>query len=168
MSFEYEDKTDAVVSVLKKHNDTTTAATSLSKGLAYRIKDDDIEAASPENTQLRATRLPHIFVRPMNATENFEGIGPTGATGVKKGKDVVFDVIGFVGKHGGHRAESDLDRQAHRLARNIEDVLREEYTLSGTAMWCNAESTDFLGPFTVEGSQVKTVWVKVRAKYLFR
>ena len=168
MSFDYEAKTDAVVNMLKKHNDTTTSGAALSKDMEYKVANTNIEAASPESTQLKAVELPHVFVRVSDATEEFAGVGPTGYAGVKKTKDVLYDVIGFYGKHGGRRPEADLDRQVYKFARNIEDVFREEYTLSQTAMWCNAEATNFMGPFNVEGTQVKTAWIRLRARYLFR
>lgn len=167
MSLSYKDKLSAIVSILQNHA-TSTATPFLSENLTYRVEKDNVFGRNPETMQLKAEKLPCVFVRVSSADETFGGIGPTGSGGVKKFKEVIFDVIGFYGKPGGHSSDKDLIDEVYELGENIEAVFREKYNLSQTALWCNPEATDFLGPFDVEGSQVKTVFIKVRAKYLFR
>lgn len=170
MPFEYLINVTSVINVLKAHN-TTTASPDLSLSLASgRISDDNIQNTDPEIVMTRNDGFPAIFVRISNKDEAFQGVGRTGNTSdrVRKEGKVTYDVIGFVQKESARLSHESLLNDAYILARNIEGVFQKEFDLSGTALWCNPGSTDFYGPFEVKGSWLKTVLVRLEAKYLFR
>lgn len=170
MPFEYGTNVTALVNVLRDAN-TTTATHNLSASLSSAILNDNIQASDPEIITVRNDRLPSVFVRISNKDESFAGLGPTGvgSTRTKREAKVIYDVIGMYGKDSASDSHETLLGQVYTLARNIETIISHEYTLSNTALWCQAASTDFYGPFNVQGGGwVKVVLIKVEARYLFR
>lgn len=166
--FEYKTNINSVVNALKDYN-TCTSTPFLSQSLTTEINNNNIFNRNPEVYELNGRNLPAIFVRIPNSEEDFEGIGPTGSTGAKKRKTVIYDIIGMYPKPSMAKDEDDSLEEIYKLSRNIEAVFQAEYKLSNTALWCNPRSTDFQGPFGLEdGTVLKTVMIELEAQYLFR
>ena len=64
--------------------------------------------------------------------------------------------------------DDELSKDVNQLADNIEGVIRQNMTLSGTAKWCNTPDTTFTGAFENNGIFVKGVLVNLQAKYFFK
>jgi len=165
MAFGYVDKLTALFNVLDDAN-TTTAALDLSTGLDERIKK--VAMADPSAVNLRNYEFPAVFVTLDNKSEAFEGIGGTGAARELKSADVNFQIVGLYKKYGATTTNDALLADVYKLADNIESVIREQYTASGTASWIGVDNTDFIGPFEGEGVMVKGVMITVKGKYYFR
>lgn len=165
MPFNYGDNIQAVLNCLTDHN-TTTATPYLSQSLTTRVVT--ISENDPEVSSIRSDDYPAVFVRVRNASEDYGELGPTGPARGKKIKDVTFDILAFYKRDGDISAHSTQKRELYMLARNIEGVFQQEYTLSNTALWCNAEATDFIGPISGNGVMVSGAMVTLRAKYHFR
>jgi hypothetical protein len=165
MAFDYTGKLTALYNVLSNAN-TTTATYDLSKSLDSRIKI--VSKADPTIVNLRNYQFPAVFCKIESKTEDFDGIGGTGETRNLKEADVTFQVVGLYKKYGATTSNEDLLADVYQLADNIESVIREDCTLSGTASWAQPESTDFVGPFEGDGTLVKGCLITVRGKYYFR
>lgn len=166
--FEYKTQVDLIVDILKAAN-TSTSGNYLSLSLTTAIQDKNIYNRNPESTIMHGRDLPAIFVRIPSATEEFEGIGPTGYNKQLKRKTLNIDIIGLYPSPGQTNKEEDRLEEVYKLARNIEAVLQTNYNLSGTALWCSPKSTNFTGPYGLEdGALFKSVLVEVEAQYLFR
>lgn len=163
--FEYEDNLQAVLNALLAYN-TTTSTPDLSGSMTTRVVT--INATDPEVTSVRRDEYPAVFVRVRRGEEEAAGLGPTGPTGVRKQKEVTYEVIGLVTREGQQR-EREQKEDLYNLVRNIEAVFQKEYKLSNTALWCHPESSDFVGPIQGKnGVMVKGAMVTVRAMYHFR
>lgn len=167
MVFDYQTNIDSVINALKDYN-TTTASPDLSNGLNVRVDNDDILIGDQSIVQTRADRLPTIFVEVETKDEEYSGIGATGPAGHQKFANVVYNVYAIVGKYGAYMADSDLLSDVYALAGNLESVFQAEYDLSGTAMWCNPESTIFKTGENIGDGFAKIILVKLRARYMFR
>lgn len=170
MPFEYATNLTALLNVLKNSN-TTTSAVDLSNGLGTRLDQDNIQNGDPELQAIRADRLPSVFVRISNKDETWAGVGNTGVTStrVKKEANITYDIIGMYGKDSASDDHPALLNNVYALARNIESILAHNVSLSDTALWVQAASTDFYGPFNIQGGGwVKVVLIKAEAKYLYR
>lgn len=165
MAFDYATKVTALYNVLNNVN-TTTAAVDLSSGLDERIKR--IAIADPAVVNLRNYEFPAIFIKIDDKDEDFEGIGGTGSARELKSANVNFQVVGLYKKYGATTTNDALLSDVYKLADNIETAIRNEYTLSNTASWCQPIKTDFIGPFEGEGTLIKGVMITVKAKYYFR
>jgi len=165
MAFNYSSKVTALYNAINNAN-TTTCSYDISTGLDERIKK--IAIADPAVVNLRNYEFPAIFIKIENKSEEFEGIGGTGSARELKSADVTYQVVGLYKKYGSTSTNDALLTDIYKLADNIETSIREEYTLSGTAAWCQPESTDFIGPFEGEGTLIKGVMISVKAKYYFR
>lgn len=155
MAFNYGTNLDAVINVLKNSN-TTTSSPDLSGGLTTRIDSDNIFKADVETVGIKNYNFPQIFVRISNKTEDFAGLGNTGLSNSRKSAEVIYDVVGLYKKEGAWSKHDDLLTDVYKMADNIESVLRQNITLSNTALWCQPQTTDFLDP--VSGD--KGIWVK--------
>ncbi|HDY90405.1 MAG TPA: hypothetical protein ENH82_20080 [bacterium] len=164
---DYQTNLDAVMQALKDHN-TTTASPDLSGSLTTRILQENIFADDPEIVFKKRRDFPSIFVRISNKDEDFSGIGAPGPLGVRKQADVTYDIIGIYGKDGGYTTHGGLLNEIYKMAQNIEAVFQAEHKLSNTALWVNPITTDFLGPFDIDGGWAKTVLVQLTARYHFR
>lgn len=166
MPFDYADNIQAVLNCLTDHN-TTTASPDLSASVTTRvvtISDED-----PKVTSLRSDDYPAIFVNYRTADEDFGELGQTGPTRGRKFKEVNFDLFVLNKREGQVSRNNSLKREMYNLARNVEGVFQAELTLSGTALWCNAQATDFVGPVQGEnGVMVHGVLIALRARYHFR
>jgi len=168
MAFNYETNVNALVQTLKDYN-TTTAAVDLSNGLTTRIESDNIKQHDIEVAGVLGWNLPAVYVRIVNADEEFVGLGITGPSGNKKEKTVKYQIIGIYKREGLESDHADLMTETYRLAKNIEGVLQAELDLSGTALWCNPGRTEFSAALEIDtGAWVKAVVVDVEAKYFFR
>lgn len=165
MAFSYVAGLTVLKEVLDRHN-TTTASPDLSASMTTRVKT--VYMNDPSIFGLRGDIYPAVFVRVNRKREDFGGLGETGPTGVRKQCDVDYDVIGFYRKDGAHGTQAQVLLELERMAANIEGVLQAEMTLSGTALWCQAEETSFYGPFQNDEAWIKAVVVSVKAKYHYR
>lgn len=167
--FDYNAALNAVVQALKDSN-TTTSTTPLSNGLTTPLDSANIVKGDPSVTRVRQDRLPAIFVRISNASEDFLDIGATGPTGNSKQKDVVFDIFAMYQKEGAQADYASVLDAIGKLAQNIESVFQREFRLSGTAMWCQVKSTAIANvPIDSDGSTwVKTALLELEARYFFR
>lgn len=168
MPFEYVTNLNSVVNALKNYN-TTTATPYLSNSLTAAISNDNIVNLDPELVPIRADKLPAIYVRISNKDEAYDGIGPTGSSRAKKRGSVTYNIIGIYPKPQGAVGDpANVLNDIYLMARNVEGVFQQEFDLSDTALWCNPEATDFLGPFEIEGTWVKVFKMDLKAEYLFR
>lgn len=166
MPFDYEANISAVKNALTNAN-TTTAVVDLSSGLTTRVIT--IEIDDPEIRSLRNLDYPAVFVRLSNKNEDYETLGGTGPTRNRKKAEVLFDIYGLYHKEGAVTAHKNVLTEIYRLAENIEGVFQQEFTLSGTSLWCNPETTQFSPAFQGrEGTWVKACLVELKARYLFR
>lgn len=163
--FDYKGNTRAIFNVLNTAN-TTTAAVDLSSGLTTRVKN--IYRNDPEIVDMRGDIYPAIFIRINRKEEDFEGLGMTGANGALKKAVATYDVIGFYRKDGANSAHSSVLLELEVLAQNIEAVLENELTLSGTALWSQPVGTEFLGPYGGENMWIKGIKIELSARYHFR
>lgn len=167
MPFDYEANVAAVNNNITAHN-TTTATPDLSSGMTTRVRT--IRVDDPDIAAIRWQELPAVFVRVQAAEEEPSGLGLTGpgATRVQKFKTAIYEVIGLYPRDGAHTTNRAHMTEVYRFAENAEGVFQQEFTLSGTALWCHPERTDF-GAFQVEGGDVVKAFVTtLRARYLFR
>lgn len=163
--FDYTRVLDAIVSVLEASN-TSTAAAFLSMSMSTAvvlIKDDD-----PEVINLAHMKLPGVFVRIADKQGEATSLGATGVTGNRREADVSFEIIGIVKKTGILNNQKNLLRDVYKLAQNIEAVIENNQTLSGTALWCNPGSTSFSVPVAGENSVMKACMVRVSSHHLYR
>jgi hypothetical protein len=167
MAFNYGNKIDGIVDVLMAHN-TVTASPFLSESLTTTIPKHMVLNDDPASRGLRNDEYPCVFVRLATAEEDFGGIGGTGSAGAHKTKSLTFDVLGFYRREGVEQTNEQTMNECYKLAENIEAVLRAEYTASGTALWIQPRSVDFLGPFNDGTSWIKVVQMQVEGKYHFR
>ena len=167
MPFDYEANITAVRNALRTQN-TTTANPDLSSGLTTRVQTVEID--DPEVSGVQWRDLPAVYVRLGSASEEAAGLGPSGplTTNVRKFKEVTYEVSGLYHKEGAAQATRDVMTEVYRLAENIEGVFQREYQLSGTALWCHPEASQFGQGVLGDGSRIKGVLVTLRAKYLFR
>lgn len=167
MAFDYSSRVDGIVDVLYNHN-TVTASPYLSSSLTTAIPKKMVLNDDPVIRGLRNDEYPAVFVRLSDALEEFQGIGPTGLSGAYKRKNLTFDILAFYRREGSSQTNEQLMNESYQLAQNIEAVLRAEYTASGTALWINPKSVNFLGPFNDGTSWVKVVQIEVEGMYHFR
>lgn len=168
MPFDYEANISAITNAFTGTSsyNTTTANPDLSSGLTTRVRN--VYRTDPSIVDMRAHIYPAIFVRVNGKKEEFAGLGATGPTQARKLAVVHYDVIGFYMKDGASSSQQNVMLELERLAENMEGVLQAEYTLSGTAMWCQPVSTDFYGPFQTGQMWIKAVVMDVEAHYHFR
>lgn len=167
MPFDYEANVAAVRSAMLTRN-TTTANPDLSSGLTTRVRN--IFISNPDVNLIRWNDLPAIYVRVQVGNEEPSGLGATGpqSTNAPKFKEVAYELIGLYARDGARTEQDDHETQIYRLAENLEGVFQREFTLSGTALWCHPERTDF-GAFQAgEGLRVRGIVTTLRAKYFFR
>ena len=163
--FDYKANTLAIANVLTNAN-TTTAAVDLSGGLTTRVKN--VYRNDPEVVDMRGDVYPAVFVRINRKEEDFEGLGVTGTNGAFKKAVATYDIIGFYRKDGANSAHANVLLELEVLAKNIEAVLQNEMTLSGTALWCQPVNTEFIGPYGGDNMWIKGIRVELSARYHFR
>ena len=167
MPFDYEANIAAVENALNGYN-TTTSNPDLSSGLTPRISN--VYVSDPEVAAIRWDQLPAIFIRTQAASEEAAGLGATGplTSHVRKFKEVTYELVCMFTRDGAHTSLPAHETQVYRFAENAEGVFQREFTLSGTALWCHPERTDF-GAFQLgDGLRVRGVVVSLKAKYLFQ
>lgn len=165
--FDYNAAATALVTVLQTAN-TTTATQDLSGSLTTRLVNDNITDDDPQIVNVRADRLPAIYVRVNQAEEDFAGLGDTGSTRRRKSKTVDFDIFALYRKEGARASNREVSRDVAQLAQNIEAVLQANAKLASPNLWCNPGKTTFAGFPLAEGSWVKAVLIEVKAQYHFR
>lgn len=167
MPFDYHANVTAVRNALLTQN-TTTANPDLSSQLTTRVRN--IHVMNPDVAMIRWNELPSIYVRVQSGNEEAAGLGPTGplTSNVQKFKEVVYELIGIYQRDGARTELDDHEVEIYRLAENMEGVFQREYTLSGTALWCHPERTDFGAFQSGEGLRARGIIVSLRAKYMFR
>ena len=166
--FDYTTNLNAIVNLLKNSNTITSAAylsLSLTSG---QIDNDNIVAQDIDVTTLRADMFPYITVRVNNKAEDFATLGNTGLNRSRKMCDVSYDITAFCRKDGAYGTNAALLDDIYKIARNIEAALREDLTLSGTAMWAQPARTDFIGPYENNGIWIKGVNIEVQGKYQYQ
>jgi len=165
MPFDYEANVLAVRTALRDTN-TTTSNPDLSSGLTTRVRTIVID--DPERIGVRINDLPAVYIRVQAAEEDASSLGAPGPTGVRKFKDVTYELVGIYHRDGAHTTHATHLTEVYRLAENLEGTFQSRFTLSGTALWCHPESTNF-GAFDLEsGDRVKGFITLLKAKYLFR
>jgi len=152
---------------LRGHN-TITGSPFLSSSLTTLIPKHMVLNDDPESRGLRNDEYPAVFVRLLNSSEEFSGIGQTGLNRARKQKTAIFEILGFYRREGTEQTNEALMRECYQMAENLEAVLRTEYTASGTALWIQPKTTDFLGPFNNGTSWVKVVQMQIEAMYHFK
>lgn len=168
MPFDYAANVEAVRANLAAHA-TSTANPILSQSLTANtiatIRVDD-----PDIVGVHTRELPAIFIRVQNSEEEPASLGPTGPLGthVRKFKTVSYELVGLYHRDGMHTTHRDHLTELYQFAENVEGVFQREFTLSGTALWCHPERTDFGSFQTKEGVHIKGFVTTLRAKYLFR
>lgn len=167
MAIEYKDHLETIKGILAAAN-TTTASVDLSGSMTSRIPDAGIFAGDIETKSIKAYEYPCIFVRAEEKSEEFVTMGVTGSTGNYKQAEVTYNIVGLYRKEGMYSPNETLMEDVYNMARNVEAVLRENVTLNGTCLWCNPETTDFIGPYENNGIWIKGFSVKLKAKYHFR
>lgn len=164
---EYKDHLATIKGILVAAN-TSTASPDLSGSMTTRIPDAGIFAGDIETKSIKAYEYPCVFVRAEDKNEEFVTMGVTGGTGNYKQAEVTYDIVALYRKEGMYSPNETLLEDVYNLARNIEAVIRGNVTLNGTCLWCNPESTNFIGPMENNGIWIKGVSIKVKAKYHFR
>lgn len=166
--FDYAANVAAVRQALIDHN--TTGATpslfcSVTAGTISTIRVDD-----PEVVAVGYGELPAIFIRIQAGDEEPASLGPTGPNpyNVRKFKTVVYEIVGLYHRDGMHSSHASHLEELYKFAQNVEAVFQDEFKLSGTALWCHPERTDFGTLATKEGDRVKAFITTLRARYLFR
>lgn len=165
MPFAYQTNTAAVVNALSQYN-TTTASPDLSANITTRVKN--VYNDNPQIFGVRFDELPAVFVWADSADEEYGSLGETGPSSNRKYKSATYNILGIYRKDGAHTPHEAALTEIYRLAGNIEGVFQAEHTLSGTALWCNPASTEFLDPGLLGGVWAKGVLIKLEARYLFR
>lgn len=167
MPFDYEANTAAVRNALLTQN-TSTANPDLSSGLGTRVRN--VHVMNPDVSLIRWNELPAIYIRVQQGSEEAAGLGDTGpqARNVMKFKEVAYELIALYARDGARTELDDHETQIYRLAENLEGVFQREFTLSGTALWCHPERTDFGAFQNGEGLRVRGIVTTLRAKYIFR
>lgn len=167
--FEYQTNLNSVINVLRDHN-TTTASPDLSANLSVIVPrtTSSITINDPEVTSMARHEMSRIMVRIANSEDNFDGLGLTGPSGVRKKKKVTYEVFGFIRKNGATTQHTDLLQDAYDLARNIEGVFQAEMRLSNTALWCNPVRTDFSPAVGGDQFLLKGVLLQLEAVYHFQ
>jgi hypothetical protein len=166
MPFNYVANLDAVLNALTGYN-TTSAAPDLSMSLTTRVVT--ISREDPMLTSVRSDAYPAVFVRIRDGEEEAAGLGVTGPTRAHKKKIVTYDIVALYRRESVANSESDGQAELYSLARNIEGVFQAEQTLSGTALWCHPERTDFTGAIQGKnGVMVNGALITLRAQYHFR
>ncbi len=169
MALNYEDKVAAVKNTLLKYNTTTAGYNLLAASLtAGSLNDDNIFTADIETLSIRANQFPCIFIRAVDKSEDFADIGVTGVGNNYKQAEMTLQIVGMYRKDGAYTDNATLYDEVYRLASNIENVFRQDMTMSGTAMWCQPVSTTFVGPFENNGVWIKGCEITLKAKYHFR
>lgn len=164
--FDYLGKLTNVYNAINDAN-TTTALADLSEGMRSRVKT--IVMDDPNVRRAKDIDHPMIWVWMDDASQQFDEIGGGGLTsGVTKRKTVNYRILATVHKPGMLAEHSTGLEEIYKLADNIETVFRTEFSLSGTAMWCNPAETNFLGPVDLGGSYIKGVSIRLEAEYLWR
>lgn len=163
--FDYIRVVDAVVSVLEAAN-TTTSNAYLSSSMSTAVVT--ISDSDPEIVNLAHLKLPGVFVRIAGKQGDFGSLGETGPTGNKREGDLDIEIIGIVRKTGILNSHKNLLRDAYKLAQNIEAVIEKNFTLSGTALWCNPGDTSFSVPVVGQSTVMKACLVKAKSHHLYR
>lgn len=168
MPFDYAANVAAVRQCLADYN-TATANPYLSQSLTTQIVSvlvDDPEVAGVQWTN----HLPGVFIRIQTGEEEAASLGDTGplARHVQKFKTVAYEIIGLYPRDGASAANADHMTEIYQFAENLEGVFQREFTLSGTALWCHPERTDFGAFQTPGGVRVKAFVTTLRARYMFR
>lgn len=170
MPLEYVTIMNAAVQALQDYN-TTTAALYLSQSISTGQLDvSNIMMNDPEVVAVRMDRLPALFVR-MSSDDPQEGaIGRPGVTTnrTKSFTKVHMDIVGLCRKDGGRQDFSTLLVDTYNLARNVDGILRHEFTLSGTVMWCRRMRTDFLATFDDQGRWTRGFIMQMEAEVNYR
>jgi hypothetical protein len=167
MALNYKDKISALKTMLVASN-TITASVDLSSSLTTRIADDSIFTDDIEAKSIRATDFPCIFIRATDKTEDFATLGATGSSNNYKQADITYQVVGMYRKDGAWSDNATLFDEVYKLASNIENVLRNDITLGGSALWAQPETTSFTSPMENNGVWVKGVEITLKAKYHFK
>ncbi|MCK5358329.1 MAG: hypothetical protein KAJ48_08030 [Elusimicrobiales bacterium] len=167
MALDYNAKLTAIKNVFVNNN-TTTSSVDLGSGLTVRVDDSNIRLADIDTVSLRAQDFPLVFIRVASKDEQFETLGNTGLGNNLKSCVINYDIVGMARKEGMHNTNDELSKDVNQLADNIEGVIRQNMTLSGTAKWCNTPDTTFTGAFENNGIFVKGVLVNLQAKYFFK
>jgi len=167
MGLDYNANLKAIQDIFIAAN-TTTATVDLSGGLSTRIDNLNIRVADIDTVSLRAQDFPLLFIRVSDKEESFETLGRTGLSRNTKSAVVRYDLVGMARKDGAHTTNDDLSTEVNQFAQNIEGVMRENDTLSGTALWANTPSTTFTGAFENGGIWIKGVLVNLEAKHFFK
>jgi hypothetical protein len=167
MALDYKDKISALKAIFVAAN-TTTAAADLSSSLTSRIADDCIFTDDIETKSIKANEFPCVFIRVTDKTEEFATLGATGAASNYKQADITYQIVGMYRKDGAWSDNATLYDEVYKMASNIEGVLRNNVTLGNSAMWCQPETTSFVGPMENNGIWIKGVEVTLKAKYHFR
>lgn len=165
MPFDYEANVTAVRTALRSYN-TTTSSPDLSSGLTTRVRTVEID--DPEKVAVRINDLPAVYIRVQEGTEEPAGLGNTGPTGVRKFKEVTYELIGIYHRDGAHALHAPHLTELYRFAENMEGVFQAEFDLSSTALWCHPENTNFGAIDLDGGDRVKAFVTLLRARYLFR
>jgi len=122
----------AIKSVLDTAN-TATAAYDLSEGMSRRVQNVckfNIEKIFPQGNELPAVFVWTLAKKPQQVT-----INQTQAQGKRKG-EVSFTVAGVVWvPYSTDYTEDPADDDCEKLMENIEEVLRNTDTISGTVKW---------------------------------
>ena len=165
-AFGYIDKLTCVYNALADAN-TTTASVDLSEGMIERVKN--IVMDDPNVRKAKDVDHPMIWVWMDETSQVFDEIGAEGAgSSATKRKTVNYRILATVHKPGMISENSAGLEEIYKLADNIETVFKTEYTLSGTALWCNPAETSFLGPVDLGGNYIKGVMIRLETEYLWR
>ena len=167
MPFTYETNTAAIVNILQNAA-TTTATVNISEGLTSAITTTSIFNDDPEVKIRPGFSYPAIFVRTISKTEEFGGLGLTGSTRARKFATVIYEITGFYRRDGISATHAPLLIETQKFAENIEGALREEPTLSGTALWSQPISTEIGAAVGENNVWIKGIQIQLEAKYSFR
>ena len=165
MPFDYEANVTAVRSTLRTYN-TTTSSPDLSSGMTTRVRT--IEIDDPDRIAIRINDLPAVYVRVQAAEEDAAGLGSTGPTGVRKQKNVTYELVGIYHRDGAHSLEAPHLVEVYRFAENLEGVFQAEFRISNTALWCHPKITNFGAIELESGDRIKSFVTTIEARYLFR
>lgn len=164
--FDYQTNVAAVKNALEDYN-TTTSTPSLKTDMSTTVQT--IEVNDPDKVGIQLRNLPALYIRIRDASEGAAAFGPTGpgSNKVRKYKEVRYEIFGLYKKEGMRETTEDHLQHIYKLAQNTEAIFQAEYQLSGTALWCHPERTDF-GDALIDGDIVKGFRLDLRARYLFR
>lgn len=167
MGFPYNTLTTSIINVLKNNN-TTTSTPDLSSGINVRVDNDNIILADIRLIQPRADRMPLITVLVESKSEDYSAIGATGPTRNRKSGTANIEIGFLVGKYGAYEADSVALTDIYKLASNAESVFQKEYTLSNTCLYCNPESSSFLGAYNYGEGFARPFIITLVTHHLFR